>query len=549
MPLEYQSSGLLAVSNQSASQPFTTPIDDSPLSGSRLEKTLASWENDHSATKSTQPGFINTDIQAPTAISPYIDSMLQNYITTSEVAHANQNSASSFSEWENSQAQSATWTPSQRIENPFGAEHGAQQQTESSVLSSHDQAQHDLNDLDLMSMYSNGLETLQAPDGSPVATISPLAIHDSPTSSHGGTSSIYNLPNQLPARRGSGSSELAHNFDTIHLQRVLSQQNSDEEVFKTPAVPDLNLAARRKRQRPAALGTVTSRSCSYTGPETSSPSTKSNGLAPSLSVRRIKSTGNNLNVISGRVQKSGVATSQRSPLSFQTFHEAEAFNRIHNLTDHTTNASPISSKNSFAPPTPMSPSGLGGEYFTWNKESVESQLQLHQNRSRLPFSHERSQSDADSPPKTPYNDMAYFQPDFTTPPQSAPAHLTTFQHALPTFHTVQQGPMAYAVPSTSLAESYAYYPAAGLPQQHASPMAFNAHYMPHVYSHPPPAYVHGSPPMAGHNMFYANSAPPPAKEMEFVLQTFPEPEVTAQAPKEPHRPKDYIFQNTGPKDF
>ncbi|MGI4811926.1 MAG: hypothetical protein ACRYGG_01085, partial [Janthinobacterium lividum] len=135
-------------------------------------------------------------------------------------------------------------------------------------------------------------------------------------------------------RRDSTTSELANNFNTIQLQKVSSQHTSDEEVFKTPIVPNINLAARRQRIGPAAL--VNSRTVSTSGAPNRSPSSKTTSVLPSA-VRRIKSAGNSLNVFNSRVQKSTSSAAQRSPLAM-SFRDAGVMERINVYQDASMNA-------------------------------------------------------------------------------------------------------------------------------------------------------------------------------------------------------------------
>ncbi|KAI9847753.1 MAG: hypothetical protein M1838_000798 [Thelocarpon superellum] len=120
-----------------------------------------------------------------------------------------------------------------------------------------------------------------------------------------------------------------------------------------------NIAARRKRPRPAALGSAALRSHSYLGSFPVSPNAKSSFLGPQPTVRRIKSTGGNLNTLRGRVQKGAPGSAQRSPLNFETFAEAGALNETTTRDASVSDAAlsePLSVSGSLAPPTPLSPS-------------------------------------------------------------------------------------------------------------------------------------------------------------------------------------------------
>jgi len=102
----------------------------------------------------------------------------------------------------------------------------------------------------------------------------------------------------------------------------------------------------------------------------------------------------------------------------------------------------------------------------------------------------------------------------------------------------------------SFPEGYPYsYPSPlHMPQpQHLPPGAYNPNMV--VFPGYPQYYLKASPPMGVPRDVYQNPFTSPPKEMEFVLQKFPEPTGEQAAPKEPHKPKHYIFQNAGPHDF
>ncbi|KAI9814497.1 MAG: hypothetical protein M1832_005903 [Thelocarpon impressellum] len=158
-----------------------------------------------------------------------------------------------------------------------------------------------------------------------------------------------------PSRQGSFSSVACLAFDASAAAPASSRASPESS-------PDgldgrLDIAARRKRPRPAALGSAALRSHSYMGSFPVSPTTKGPFLgAPS--VRRIKSTGNSLNQGRGRIQKSTPGSAQRSPLNFETFADAGALNdvNLHSLVRLGTSSSgSTSGSGSFAPPTPLSP--------------------------------------------------------------------------------------------------------------------------------------------------------------------------------------------------
>jgi hypothetical protein len=131
--------------------------------------------------------------------------------------------------------------------------------------------------------------------------------------------------------------------------------------FKAP--PPMDIASRRKKDRPAALVADTLKGRPAMGPRTVShaegfrrPSDSPIGSP----MRRIHSAGGNKNItLSGRINKTGVESAQRSPINLGGFAEAGAFleHNYHNIRQPSLTAS-SSLNSSLAPPTPMSPRGM-----------------------------------------------------------------------------------------------------------------------------------------------------------------------------------------------
>ncbi|MCJ1359740.1 MAG: hypothetical protein MMC33_009742 [Icmadophila ericetorum] len=466
--------------------------------------------------------------------------------TQSDTSHGNCLAASTFSDWGSNHTTPAIWTPNHPQENPFENQSLVHQHSMASSVGTDHSMQH---------------STTSSPDSVPIyqtEILAPNPQHAPPpilTQSHEQTfsqspepSPFTSLPTQPPpgnfSRRGSNSSDLATTFNTFHLQKgesQQSQQNSDEDVFKTPPIPSLNLAARRKKNRPPPLGAAGMRSQSCTGPQNSSPITKTASMGQSPSVRRIKSTGNSLNVISnGRIQKSGVGPAQKSPLHFTTFHESGAFDNVDAITSQQPSGSQTPSNSQGGPLTPHTPSGMDGQPSIWSKSTM--QVETGPLSQEQPFSTASyaASGQVTSPPHTPFIDVPSYVSQLphygAAPPQSAPAHISTFQ------------PTQF-IPQSSLDEPYIYY---HMPQMYQQPLSMIhlSQSQPNFFSYTGPQIMSDSPTMGGYSNFYANPVAPPTKEVEFVLQTFPQPKEGAPPPsKEPHRPKQYVFQNAGPSDF
>lgn len=134
-------------------------------------------------------------------------------------------------------------------------------------------------------------------------------------------------------------------------------------LFKSPP-PPMDIASRRKKVhvKPAALVAENLRGRPPVGLRTASQAesfrrpTESPASSP---MRRIVSAGANRNVISGRIHKSGIESSQRSPINLSGFAGAGSFIE-HNyqsiLNAPQYGGSSLNALNgSLAPPTPMSP--------------------------------------------------------------------------------------------------------------------------------------------------------------------------------------------------
>ncbi|KUJ07961.1 uncharacterized protein LY89DRAFT_702070 [Mollisia scopiformis] len=165
-----------------------------------------------------------------------------------------------------------------------------------------------------------------------------------------------------------GSSPEDHSASSIGFQYDMSEPDNTPPPaasipFKSPPPPS-DIASRRKKVqvKPTALATDTLRSSRPSlGPRTVS---HAEGFRRPIEspigspMRRIASAGGNRNVLSGRVFKSGIESSQRSPINFGTFESAGAFmeHNFHNIRHPSLTAS-SSLNSSLAPPTPMSPRG------------------------------------------------------------------------------------------------------------------------------------------------------------------------------------------------
>lgn len=419
--------------------------------------------------------------------------------------------------------------------------------------------------------------TTSSSDGEPCLMTPPLKTSPMPT-----------LAQEFVDRRGSNSSELAHDFNTIRLQpQARSRSALHEEVFCPPVMPDRNvsdrsspgfpagavsasppalgpenetekvcpvpridLASRRKRPRPATLRPDSQRSQSYGGPLTTSPNCRmpSSGLTPSPSVRRIRSTGQNMNVMSGRIQKPGSSSVQFSPRSLQSCIDAGLRpTQLHQTENAETPSAPPSSR---APLTPLSPGRAGFKAEVWPHypDAEPFAAGLGQPQGRPMTNSLDAGPEITSPPITPFNIDAFPQMfsserhhphPFYHCPQSAPSQQTTFFGDSPVVPASQS---TWQVPSSTMPiDIFPTDPTLVMP---------NLNQMSHfgyaeVPFHPMGAlpHYHGLTPVGPTRPTVLGNSPAPKKEIEFHINLIPKPQGAPQAQRK------YTFNHTTPKDF
>lgn len=230
-------------------------------------------------------------------------------------------------------------------------------------------------------LYSEGhpLE-VQSPDETTNQTPTPFNTYSA--SGPAAPQLITTFPSQLLPSRAQDSvphssdenesqSPEGHSASAIGFKYDMSESDSTSPPppppsasipFKSPP-PPADIASRRKKVhvRPAALAAETLRSRPAMGPRTMSHAEGFRRPVESpigSPMRRIASAGGNRNVLNGRIYKSGIESSQRSPINIGTFESAGAFmeHNYHNIRNQSLTAS-SSLNSSLAPPTPLSPRG------------------------------------------------------------------------------------------------------------------------------------------------------------------------------------------------
>jgi hypothetical protein len=300
----------------------------------------------------------------------------------------NQASASAFSDWGSSAASSVVWTPSQ----------GSDDLSDFSGLSiahhsSQNRSPHDIQS-DALHQPSFNLafaefsfatdpnrfyETLnQQP---PVQ-----AAANEPQTSYAAEHTLLSQPLQAPfypkSRRGSCSEELADSLGNFALnpvsQAIPVLTQSQNGVFKRPDA-HIDIAARRKRPRPAALGTAALRSRSYGGPRNvkdvtflvwnypsttpvvkpSDMSLKRTGISPALpnTASRMTETGSE----TGSESKHRPVARLLSPESAENEYVRWNSGAVTEIENPHASSLPLHKFTSPSPPIDSSPSKLGDE--------------------------------------------------------------------------------------------------------------------------------------------------------------------------------------------
>lgn len=403
------------------------------------------------------------------------------------------------------------------------------------------------------------------------------------------TSPMTSMPPELEIRRGSNSSELANNLDTIRLQQPRSRTGLRDEVFCSPPPSDVgailegsflseprlsvngapaafgkvggrafpvDLASRRKRPRPAALRPDAQRSYSCAGPLTLSPHSQvssSIGIGANPSVRRIRSTGQNLNVTSGGVQKPGLRSAQMSPRNLQSFLDATGLRPPSAVTSDGVDR-PEASALHGNPPTPLTPCKAELQPDVWSNFDVYAAspaFRWDSNGPDAPYA-PVTRHEISSPPVTPFHLDAFPQmfpaerphhSSYHCPPQSAPPQQTTFLLGdSPPIAPTANHP-AWHMPVSAMPGG-TYY------DDSTITLARPAHVLPFNFSKPnyhsmapPQQYSHGIPTMAPGRSAFLGTPPAPQKEIEIQVNLIPKPQGAPQPRKQ------YTFNHTTPKDY
>ena len=377
-------------------------------------------------------------------------------------------------------------------------------------------------------------------------------------------------------RQASNSSDLAENLDTVHIQPSQADLSLNmscidgsapdgntntglhtPEVSPDALIPKHGLLSRRKGPRPAALQPESNRSVSDVGPMTSPRFRISSPTSGKPSpVRRIKSTGNGLNVMTGRVKKAGTTTAQLSPRNLESCFKVASRSESQPNADNPAHSRQVSEANSIslAAPSPQAFSKRQGTWPESPKIAVPSSSWDHGVPGNIPYhpSHPEAGWAPNQPdqanlnmrihPPQPTHHLQYLYP---CPPQSAPSHMTSFDPALmpeplgSNWSTSSIQPEPYR-DDTRL--SMPFRPNHLQHHSHSGPLNY--------YQSSVPPFQTYAPSLGGFLSFppqFSTRTPtPPHKSLDIKVETGPPP------PKEMRQSsqerKEYTFENSFPND-
>ncbi|OAX77458.1 hypothetical protein ACJ72_08243, partial [Emergomyces africanus] len=380
-------------------------------------------------------------------------------------------------------------------------------------------------------------------------------------------------------RRGSYSSEQSELADTLFHTEInnvieISPQNTPHlnlAQLRHQVEPSTNwrypekevdIAARRKRPRPAAIGT-SAMSHSY-GPSSMSPTARIHGMGAGHVLRHAKSTQTLSPSHTTRypgIRKASAA--QRSPLGMASFAEASRFNCV-SATDMMSTA-PCLVTTTVAPPTPLTPEDLrtllpptpnDSQYCVSPTDDMgcsrffpmTQQIQVH----------------IESPPTTPLHlgALSHLQYQSMGVPMSAqPTAFQDYAVSLPT--NPMSGnlwPDASSMPSPETSHLQHQPPTIHMPQPtHISPITYGE-----SLDSGNPALVEDMTSQSESSQCTVKSCSTPTsspesstthgsqKVTEFLIQEFPKQQEAHRLAAEqlpPQKPMNYTFSNHTPNDF
>ncbi|CEJ58929.1 hypothetical protein PMG11_07569 [Penicillium brasilianum] len=225
-------------------------------------------------------------------------------------------------------------------------------------------------------------------------------------------------PDISVTRRESSGALTALDGIGIHTgESGMPQSSGSSGASWKEAGKELDLAARRKRPRPAAIGTSNTRSlAASTSMSSLSPTSRVPSSAGASNAMRHSKSAQCLNTRYAGVRKASAA--QRSPLNF-TFAESGSMKA-----SKAEMLRPSVSSTSLAPPTPLTPQDFQ-HFLPASPTESNYCLSAHSTTHFFPSS-QPMQVNIASPPTTPLDIYSPFPYQHIAPPMSAPAQVSTF---------------------------------------------------------------------------------------------------------------------------
>ncbi|KAE8348828.1 hypothetical protein BDV28DRAFT_77130 [Aspergillus coremiiformis] len=447
------------------------------------------------------------------------------------------NSNTPFSEWENTKNSSMPWTTSESPQEHLGYT-AAESLTVPGLDTPPENTQHN----DTLQFHSSQSEEWS----SQVQTTKSFPGYRSSSDAEAAYNVVqYTLQPETLSRRGS-SDDLAETLEGIGIHAAGLPIRTERSSWKESG-KELDLAARRKRPRPAAIGTSRSSSM-LAGSSSMSPTTRLPSYGSSLGVRQSKSA-QCLNSRYAGVRKASAA--QRSPFNLSSFAEAGALST--SKAEMSSMLSPAVTTGGLAPPTPLTPDDLN--HFLPNPPSDGGYCLSAQPTSQLFPTTQPLQINIASPPATPLamDMLSTYQYHSVAPPMSAPAHYTSF----PDYITCEGAPLtgrSWTGANSMPSPENAFQSRAPITQADVSSLSYGQALEQSRHT-AESLSVAGSP-----SLVYttdidmqtpAGSLAGDAKPTEFYIHEFPEQQEAHRfvAQQLPQKPKAYTFNNQTPSDW
>lgn len=466
-----------------------------------------------------------------------------------DVTHGDHQSGlgSALSEWDHTKDSSMSWTSSHSSQGALG--YGSLNATpltsaaESMTVPSLDGSQHqDASHDDVMQNIQ-----FHPPEGEEwpgqMSTKSLSGYHSTSDAEAPYNTAQYHMQPELSLSRRESSDGLADTLEGIgiHTTHGLHHLGNRADAGK-----ELDLAARRKRPRPAAIGTSRSSSM-LAGSASMSPTTSrlpSYGSGPG--VRQSKSA-QCLNSRYAGVRKASAA--QRSPLNLSTFAEAGAL--ASSKADMSSMLQPAVTTGALAPPTPLTPEDF--HHLLPTTPSDGGYCLSAQPTSQLFPTTQPMQANIASPPATPLavDIMGSYPYQGVAPPMSAPAHYTSFPDYAAACDGSALTGRSWTDATSMPSPEAAFQSRCAIPPQGDIPSMSYEQSLDHSVDS-----VSGSPtlvyPTSDVDMpTLTASLAGDSKPTEFYIHEFPEQQEAHRfvAQQLPQKPKAYTFTNQTPNDF